>query len=122
MVETNVHFPTDINLLLDAVRKVIATCAQHCEDEGLSDWRQSAYNQRCLKKAYRRVQQLKRSRSKDTEKRAERDEEILQGYRAYLDLAEDFLARARETRAKLLIACSFPPVLVQPLERWSAHA
>lgn len=122
VVETNVHFPTDINLLLDAVRKVIDTCAQHCNDEGLSDWRQSAYNQRCLKKAYRRVQQLKRSRSKDTEKRAERDEEILQGYREYLDLAEDFLARARETRLKLLNACRFPPVLLQPLEGWIAHA
>jgi hypothetical protein len=122
VVETNVHFPTDINLLLDAVRKVIDTCAQHCDDEGLSDWRQSAYNQRCLKKAYRRVQQRKRSRSKDTEKRAEREEAILQGYREYLDLAEDFLARARETRAKLLIACRLPPVLLQPLEGWIAHA
>ena len=122
VVETNVHFPTDTNLLLDAVRKVINTCAQHCEDEGLSDWRQSAYNQRCLKKAYRRVHQLKRSRSQDTEKRAEREDEILQGYRDYLDLAEGFLARARDTHSKLLIACSFPPVLLQPLEAWMAHA
>jgi len=122
VVETNVHFPTDINLLLDAVRKVIDTCAQHCENEGLSDWRQSAYNQRCLKKAYRRIQQLKRSRSKDAEKRAERDEEILQGYRNYLALAEGFLARARQTRSQLEIACSLPPVLLEPLNRWIAHA
>jgi hypothetical protein len=46
-----VHHPTDINLLLDAVRKAIETSAQLCRDEGLSDWRQSAYNIRQLKRA-----------------------------------------------------------------------
>ena len=70
VVETDVHFPTDINLLLDAVRKMIETCANLCQDEGLSDWRQSAYNIRQFKKSYRRVQQLKRSTAKDPDKRA----------------------------------------------------
>jgi transposase, IS5 family len=51
VVETHVHYPTDINLLYDAVRKAIETSAGLCEDAGLSDWRQSAYNVRCLKKA-----------------------------------------------------------------------
>ena len=55
VVETDVHYPTDINVLLDAVRKAIETCAQLCRDEGLSDWRQSTYNVRCVKKAYRRL-------------------------------------------------------------------
>lgn len=122
VVETNVHFPTDTNLLLDAVRKVIDTCADHCQEQGLSDWRQSAYNQRCLKKAYRHVQRLKRSRSKDEEQRAERDGEILQAYQDYLDLAEGFLGRARETRAKLLIAYRWPAVLLAPLDGWMGHA
>jgi hypothetical protein len=122
VVETDVHFPTDTNLLLDAMRKVIDTCAQHCEQEELSDWRQSAYNQRCLKKAYRRVQQLKRSHSKDSEKRAAREEEILKGYRDYLDLAEGFLDRARETRSKLLTCGSFIPVMLEPLDGWIGHA
>ena len=53
VVETDVHFPTDINLLYDAVRKAIETSAALCNDNDLSDWRQSAYNVPCLKKAYR---------------------------------------------------------------------
>src|ERR1700738_1249696 len=36
VVETNVHFPTDINLLLDAMRKVITLSADLCERYGLS--------------------------------------------------------------------------------------
>ncbi len=72
VVETDVHHPTDSNLLLDAVRKAIEISTQLCRDEGLSDWRQSAYNIRQLKKAYRHVQQLKRSKSQDEAKRQER--------------------------------------------------
>jgi transposase, IS5 family len=47
VVETDVHYPTDINLLLDATRKSVETCAQLCDSAGLTDWRQSAYNVGC---------------------------------------------------------------------------
>jgi len=50
-VETNVHFPTDINLLYDAMRKVVTLTAQLCDGHGFSDWRQHAYNVRHLKPA-----------------------------------------------------------------------
>ena len=98
VVKTDVHYPTDLNLLLDAVRKSIETCAQLCKDEGLSDWRQSKYNIGQLKKLYRRLQSLKRSTSKDPDKRAARQVEIEQACRDYLALAEQFLARARYPR------------------------
>jgi len=122
VVETDVHFPTDINLLCDAVRKVIETSAGLCEQEDLSDWRQSAYNVRCLKKAYRRVQQLKRSTSKDEDKRAARAEEIEQAHRDYLDLAEQLLQRARLTRSKLRIGCRLPEAMLTALDDYIAHA
>jgi len=122
VVETDVHFPTDINLLYDAVRKVIETSAGLCEQEGLSDWRQSAYNIRCLKKAYRRVQQLKRSTAKDEDKRAARVEEIKQAHRDYLHLSEQFLQRARLTRSKLHIGCRVPEALFSALDDALAHA
>jgi hypothetical protein len=108
--------------LLDAIRKVIGTCAQLCEEQGLSDWRQSAYNQRCAKKAYRRTQQCKRSRAKSDEKRAAREAEIEAVYREYLDFAEQILRRAQVTRSKLLIGCGLPEVCVARLDDWVAHA
>ncbi|NEX23806.1 ISNCY family transposase, partial [Thiorhodococcus mannitoliphagus] len=122
VVETDVHFPTDINLLCDAVRKVIETSAGLCEAEDLSDWRQSAYNVRCLKQAYRRVQTLKRSNAKDEDKRAVRAEEIKQAHRDYLELAESFLARARETRRRLHIGCALPLAAFSALDDDMAHS
>ncbi|MCP4874857.1 MAG: ISNCY family transposase, partial [Gammaproteobacteria bacterium] len=44
VLETDVHFPTDTNLLYDAIRKIIETCADLARANGLSEWRQSAYN------------------------------------------------------------------------------
>jgi IS5 family transposase len=121
VVETDVHYPTDINLLYDAVRKSIETSAKLCDDVGISDWRQSAYNVRCLKKAYRRVQQLKRSRAKDPDKRKARDAEIEQAYRDYLDLAAGFLGRARATRELLRQVHKLPEVLLHELDEYIAH-
>jgi len=37
VVQTDVHYPTDINLLFDAMRKVVTLTAQWCEDRGMSD-------------------------------------------------------------------------------------
>jgi hypothetical protein len=122
VVETDVHFPTDINLLLDAVRKTIETCANLCQDEGLSDWRQSAYNIRQFKKSYRRVQQLKRSTAKGPDKRAARQSEIADAHRAYLEQAEGYLTRARATRCHLEVGCRLPAVLLAPLDGYIAHA
>jgi hypothetical protein len=121
VVETNVHYPTDLNLLLDAVRKVIKTCAQLCQDEGLSDWRQSRHNIRKLKKLYRRLQSLKRSTSKDPDKRAARQAEIEQACREYLALAEQFLTRARDTRAMLHIGHDLPAIVLSDLDQYIAY-
>ena len=101
VVETNVHFPTDINLLHDAVRKVIAGGADRSEEHGLSGWRQSAYHLRQFKKGHRRIQKLKHSTAKDEAKRKAQQEDIQQAHRDYLEQAEGYLARARDTRAQL---------------------
>lgn len=122
VVETDVHYPTDINLLLDAGRKTVETCGRLCEDAGSSDWRQSAHNVRCLQKAYRRVVRLKRSRAQDPDKRAAREAQIAQAHRDYLELAEGFLARARDTRCLLAVACGVPQALLAPLDDYIAHA
>jgi IS5 family transposase len=122
VVETDVHYPTDLNLLLDATRKVIETCAALCESEGLSDWRQSAYNMRCLKRAYRRLQQLKRSTAKDPDRRAERLALIEQRCRELLALAEQFLQRAALTRIKLHVGCRLPEAVFTALDDYMAHA
>ena len=68
LVETNVHFPTDINLLFDALRKAISLTATFADNDKLQGWRQSYYNIRQVKRAYRAAQQTKRSTSKKENK------------------------------------------------------
>ena len=122
VLETDVHYPTDTNLLYDAIRKAIETAAGLCNDADLSDWRQSQYNIRQFKKAHRHVQRLRHSTSKDDDKRQARREEIEAAYEAYLAQAEIFLARLRNTRITLRIGCALPKVALAEFDGYLVHA
>ena len=39
VLETDVHFPTDINLLFDAIRKVVTLISRLCGEVGICGWR-----------------------------------------------------------------------------------
>ena len=97
MVETNVHYPTDINLLFDAVRKTIQLTRDYAHAMGLSGWRQARFNEKQVKRAYRAVQQMKRSRSKDDGKQQRQAALIAQGYRDYIKLARTLIDKSRTT-------------------------
>ena len=53
VVKTDVHYLTDINLLFDAMRKVITLLKDLCFNNGLSDWRKGLQNIKKIKKAFR---------------------------------------------------------------------
>jgi len=101
VVETHVHYPTDINLLWDAIRKTIEISADLCQAHGLSDWRQSAYNLRQFKKLYRHAQKLRHSTSQDESKRQDKEAAMREAHRAYLEQAQVYLDRASDTRRRL---------------------
>ncbi len=52
VVETDVHFPTDINLLYDAIRKVIELTSKLCDHLGISEWRQHRHLLSNVKKLF----------------------------------------------------------------------
>lgn len=99
--ETDVHYPTDINLLLDAIRKVIILTARLCGQIGMSDWRQSAYNFRKAKRLYRKIQKMKRSNSKDDKKKKEKEALIKKAHQIYLSVALAYLDKAETTLESL---------------------
>jgi hypothetical protein len=99
VVETNVHYPTDINLLLDAMRKTITLTADYAVMTGLGGWRQSDYNCRQVKKAHRKAQQMKRSSSRDAVKKEQRQADIVQAHRDYVELAGRFIHKSQATLA-----------------------
>ena len=105
VVETNVHFPTDINLLWDALRKTIQISAQFCTVYDLTEWRQSRHLLRTIKKNYRFIQKLKHSISKDEVKRQAKQDEIKEAHRVYIDQAQYFVQRAHTTSQRLKRLC-----------------
>jgi transposase, IS5 family len=122
VVETDVHFPTDINLLLDAIRKVIEITAELSSTCNLPGWRQHLYHQRQFKRQYRRVQKLKHSTSKDESKQQRKEQEIKEAHRAYLDLAEGYLTRADQTRQMVSSPDSLTMARLSVLDNFMQHA
>jgi hypothetical protein len=103
VVETNVHYPTDINLLLDALRKIITLTAGYAGMTGVGGWRQSVYNCRQVKQAPCQVQKMKRSTSKDPAKKEKRLSQIIQAHRDYVDLARRLVAKSETTLATTVV-------------------
>ena len=101
MVETDVHYPTDINLLYDAMRKVVELTARVCESHDLSDWRQHAYNVRHLKRLMRTAQNRKRSKARAAEQKDKINALIIEAHQAYVDVAQRYLSKAQDTLAML---------------------
>lgn len=101
VVETDVHYPTDINLLFDAMRKVITLTAQWCEDCGLSDWRQHAYNVGHVKRRMRSAQNKKRSKAQSDEQKAKNEVLVIQAHQDDLDVAQRYLDKAKGTLTQL---------------------
>jgi len=122
VVETDVHYPTDINLLFDAMRKVITLIGRLCMKVGVSDWRQSSHNIRTIKKLYRKAQKIKHSTSKDERKREERDNLIIEAHRHYVDRAESFLEKAEGTLRLLLDMKLIEEVNTYDIDNYMRHA
>jgi hypothetical protein len=121
VVETHVHYPTDINLLWDAIRKTIEISAELSEAHGLTDWRQSKYNLRQVKRLYRQAQKLKHSTSKDEDKREDRQAQMRDAHRAYLEQAQVYLDRAHDTRRQLKHIV-LAEVFLGELDQFMVHA
>ena len=85
------HFPTDINLLFDAIRKVISLISE----SGTKGYRQSKYNLKKIKKLFRKIQKLKHSSSKEEVTKVRREEEIKSVHDKYIKEIESFLIKVK---------------------------
>ena len=125
VVETDVHYPTDINLLYDAMRKVISLMAQWCDEREISDWRQHAYNIRHLKRLMRAAQNKFRSRAKSEEQQKKKEALIVKAHQEYLDVAVHYLNKAQDTIAKFTqqgFASEFDILKKLEIEGFMQHA
>ncbi|MCP4163681.1 MAG: ISNCY family transposase, partial [Deltaproteobacteria bacterium] len=122
VTKTNVHYPTDINLLLDAMRRIIVLIMELCDSLGVKGWRKGIDNFRKVKKAFRRAQQLKRSSSKDKKKKAKREQLIIYAHLVYLEFAETIIEKARETIYSIRSDSIVVQIKIQQILEYIAHA
>ena len=122
VVETDVHYPTDISLLFDATRKVIELSARLSADQGLSDWRQHAYNVRHLKRHLRAAQSTKHRTARSQAQKEKSDARVIEAHKAYLEVAQGYLDNARQTLAKSA-ACGIESLAAKiEIETFLKHA
>lgn len=100
-METDVHYPTDLNLLFDAMRKVIIGVSRESEYTDVGGWRQYHYNIRQIKRAYRKAEKSKRGGYKDQDKETRRLEKVKAAHKDYIELANEFLHKALKTQEAL---------------------
>ncbi len=122
VLKTNVHFPTDISLLYDAIRILIRTCVKWSLQHALPEWRLHKHNLSKFKRRYRALQKLKHSTSKNDAIKAAKALEIKQAYQDYIDLAGFYLERTKASLLTLKNHFHIPEVLLTDLSTFSLHA
>jgi UDP-2,3-diacylglucosamine pyrophosphatase LpxH len=92
-----VHYPTDINILFDAMRKVMTLTAKQCETNQIPGWRQHRYHIRQIKKSQRIAQLTKRGGGKTDEAKARKQSKIIEAHQQFIDLSQVYLTRANQS-------------------------
>lgn len=103
VVKTDVHYPTDISLLLDSIRVIIRTMSRLSRFEKLAGWRQGNHLYRKVKKLVREIGRLKKlvrdskgRKSKDPKRAAEKQKELEKKQEAILQLHREVLASSQD--------------------------
>jgi hypothetical protein len=120
--ETDVHFPTDISLLWDALQKSIHLIMGIFDEIISSQWRQGEHHLRKLKRALRKVQQIKRSNSKNPEKIALKKKHIKSAVQACLNQANILVAKVEESLTTIETAEPGLIAKISLIEEYVAHA
>ena len=91
LVQKNIHYPTDANLLFDGIRKTIELSVKLAQDHGIVGWRQHDYLLRKIKRTKRRIEKVARSKQKN------RDTKLKKFYKELLDRISNIVERSLNT-------------------------
>jgi len=103
--ETNVHFPTDLNLLKDSVRKVLSIGGKLASSLKITGWREVKSQQKKFHSLYNKLSKMRHSNSKKEERKEKRRLEIEEVIKDYLSVARAHLLKARTLQNSLDEEC-----------------
>ncbi len=94
VMESNVHYPTDITLIWDGVRTLISLLSKNCKEHSIGGWRESKSLFKKVKKGLRHCQNI-RKRSPKTAKSIEAKIIVeKEATEAYYTLAMNIISKA----------------------------
>ena len=95
VVETNVHYPTDVNLLLDALRCMLRHAGPLGSKPKVPDWRQWMHLLETVTDKFNKIRKTRRARRKDI--------------KAYLKLCAKLIGRVKALLLELAAKGGFTP-------------
>ena len=107
VVETDVHYPTDVNLLWDAIRCLVRETGRAASEHGVVGWRQWRHLTKSVKMLFNRVRSTRRARPEHVE--------------AYLECCRDLVERVQATLPELALRSATPWKLMN-IEYYLGHA
>jgi len=114
--KTDVHYPTDINLLWDSMRRTILLIMALSDNLGLKGWREGLSSLRKVKKSFRRAQQIRRSKS------SKKDEALKIAHLCYLELTENIIAKTKESISFIVSDSILAQLKIDEILKFIGHA
>ena len=122
--ETNVHFPTDLNLLKDSVRKILDIGGKLASSLKISGWRETKSHQKKFRGLYNSLSKMRHSNSKKEDVKEKRRLEIEEAIKDYLSVAQAHLLKAKalqnslkEKDSELQIHIDFTELFINQITR-----
>ena len=91
VLKKNIHYPTDSNLIVDGIRKMIELCVRISAQFEIPGWRQHDYLKNKAKRTLRKINSIARS------KKADKDQRLKAAYIDLLYQAEMIIVKADTT-------------------------
>ena len=113
---TDIHYPTDINLLYDSTRKSVEITATICNNYKITDLRQSSHNLRKVKKYLYKVQKSKRSNQESL---------IVEHHQKYIDTVISLLSQTKAALQKLQTLTNLDTldyILIREIDQYLTYA
>lgn len=95
VVETDVHFPTDLSLQWDGVRTIIRECRNAALYYSIRGWRESESLLKKIHKRYRECQLVRKGKPKKEDSVKRKQENEIKTVTAYCDSVETIISKAQ---------------------------
>jgi IS5 family transposase len=122
VVETDVHYPTDINLLFDAMNKILTLVSRISDKNAITTWRQSDHLLKKLKRLYREAQKCTNSIRRSKTDKARKEKKKVAAYKIYIEAASELVNRAKMTIKGIDFFDLTNFAIVYSIENYIGHA